>query len=209
MAEFLPLQILKDEGKRAAYDQYGAASQQPGFNPDSFSKEHPFASAFSGFQGFGTTFDLDGNSGDIFSQLFGLGTRGGRSRASKGDDIEAQVSLSFLDACKGVTRTINVSPIANCPTCAGTGIRPGARQSTCSACGGSGTKTFVIDSGFQMASTCANCDGTGYVVQVKDRCSTCSGVGKVHTRKTVNVTIPPGIVICLFRAAFQFTMLLF
>ncbi len=40
-----PAQILKDEKKRAAFDQYGASSQQPGFDPEAFAR-NPFAGGF-------------------------------------------------------------------------------------------------------------------------------------------------------------------
>ena len=187
------LQILKDEKKRAAFDEYGHASQQPGFDPNAFS-HGSFAGGFPGFDAFTAAFGKGGrqSGNEFFEHLFGFGSSQSHGRASRGDDIEAQVTLSFLDACKGVTRTINISPLTNCSTCSGTGIRPGAKRSTCGACGGSGTRTFVIDSGFQMASTCGTCEGTGYVVHRKDQCVTCMGVGTVKSKKSVNVTIPPG-----------------
>src|ERR1700747_2512752 len=67
-----PAQILKDEKKKAAFDQYGAASQQPGFDPDAFAR-NPFAGA----GGFGSAFGRGGGQSDLFDQLFGaMGGRG-------------------------------------------------------------------------------------------------------------------------------------
>ncbi|CEH17747.1 related to mdj1-heat shock protein [Ceraceosorus bombacis] len=60
-------------------------------------------------------------------------------------------------------------------------------------CGGSGTRTFVIQGGFQMASTCPNCGGSGETVDAKDQCTSCDGVGRVRGKRTVDVKIPAGV----------------
>ncbi|KIJ68671.1 hypothetical protein HYDPIDRAFT_106908 [Hydnomerulius pinastri MD-312] len=192
--------ILKDEKKRGAYDQYGSASQQPGFDPNAFA-QNPFgggAGGFSGFQDFSQAFGGSAQS-DLFSQLFG-GAFGGRARSgggfgqnSKGADIEARVSITFMDACKGIARSLNVNPVSTCGTCTGTGLKRGAKRATCSSCHGTGTKTFVIDSGFQMASTCGTCFGTGTTIPRGSQCGDCGGQGHVRSKKTVNVDIPPGV----------------
>ncbi|PFH49201.1 hypothetical protein AMATHDRAFT_148155, partial [Amanita thiersii Skay4041] len=205
--KFLEIQeaydILKDEKKRADYDKYGAASQQQGFDPNAFSSARGFgggfAGGFPGFQGFGASFGATGRGdpSDLFEQLFNFG--GGRARGSpfsdsmRGADLETTVNLSFLEACKGATRRVNISPIANCGTCSGSGLKKGAKRSTCSACGGSGHRTFVIDNGFQMASTCNACGGVGSTVPRSGQCSSCDGVGRVQVKKTVTVTIPSGV----------------
>ncbi|KAI0050720.1 DnaJ protein [Auriscalpium vulgare] len=193
--------ILKDEKKRAAYDQYGAASQQPGFDPSAFGR-NPFgggAGGFSGFQDFGSAFGGARGQSDLFEQLFGAMGGRGRGRGSpfpenaSGADVEASVGVSFMDAAKGTSRTVNVTPVADCGTCTGTGLKSGAKRSTCTTCGGSGTRTFVIDSGFQMASTCPTCQGAGTAIPRGGECGDCAGVGKVRKRKSVKVEIPAGI----------------
>lgn len=193
---------MKDDKKRALYDKYGAASQQPGFDPDAFANARgPFGagSASGGFQDFSHIFGAGGGraQGDLFEQLFGA-FGGGRSRgggfpeSSRGADLEASVTVNFMDACKGTTRNVNISPVVDCKTCSGSGLRPGAKRSACGECGGSGTRTFVIDSGFQMASTCGRCSGTGTTIPRGGQCGDCAGVGKVRVRKTVQVNIPAG-----------------
>jgi molecular chaperone DnaJ len=209
------MQILKDDKKRALYDKYGAASQQPGFDPDAQGPFGTGAGGFSGFQGFAGG-DFGRAQADLFEQLFG-GSFGGRSRGrasgfgenTRGDDIEASVGVSFLEACKGAVRNINITPVVNCGTCSGSGLKTGAKRSSCSSCGGTGTRTFVIDSGFQMASTCSACSGIGTTIPRGSQCGECAGMGKVRVRKTVKVDIPPGkriltfelirIQCCLFR----------
>ncbi|KAH8100460.1 DnaJ protein [Cristinia sonorae] len=195
--------LLKDDKKRAAYDQYGSASQQPGFNPDAFATgRNPFgAGGFGGFQDFSAAFGAGsrGAQRDMFEQLFGAFGGRGRSRGAgftenmRGNDIDIAVGISFMEACKGTSRTVSIDPVVNCGTCTGTGLKAGAKRSTCTQCGGSGTLTFVVDSGFQMASTCNVCQGTGTVVPRASQCGTCAGVGQVRTKKSVKVDIPAGV----------------
>jgi molecular chaperone DnaJ len=194
----LSCKVLKDDKKRAAYDQYGSASQQPGFDPNAFAR-NPFAGSgggFAGFKDFSEAFGGSSGQGDLFSQLFG-GAFGGRARSgfsqnTRGADIEARINISFLDSCKGTTRSINVNALSTCSTCGGTGLRHGAKRVPCGSCNGTGTKTFVIDSGFQMASTCGTCLGSGSTIPRGGQCVDCSGQGHVRTKKTINVDIPPG-----------------
>ncbi|GJE87744.1 DnaJ protein [Phanerochaete sordida] len=192
--------LLKDDKKRAAYDQYGSAAQQPGFDPNAFAGG--FGGAAGGFHfedlsslfGGGRT-GARGSQADLFDQLFGGAFGGGPSARQnmRGSDVEASVGVSFMEACKGTSRTVSIHPIVNCSTCSGTGLKPGAKRSTCGTCGGSGTRTFVLDSGFQMASTCPSCHGTGSTVPRGSQCGDCAGVGQVKTKKTVKVDIPAGV----------------
>ncbi|KAJ2928768.1 hypothetical protein H1R20_g8191, partial [Candolleomyces eurysporus] len=203
---------LKDDKKREAYDRYGAASQQQGFDPNfanaGFGGFGGFGGAgggrfrggFSGFQDFSEVFGSGGGrrsaQGDLFEQLFGAyaGGRGPKASANmRGSDIETNVGVTFLEACKGTTKTVNVQPVANCGTCSGSGLKEGEKRSTCPSCGGSGERTYVINSGFQMSSTCDTCDGQGTTIPRNAQCGTCGGAGKVRVKKTIQVTIPAGI----------------
>jgi molecular chaperone DnaJ len=116
----------------------------------------------------------------------------------RGDDIQVSVGVSFLEACKGTVRDINITPVVNCGTCSGNGLKKGAKRSACTTCGGTGTRTFVIDSGFHMASTCPTCSGTGTTIPRGSQCGDCAGMGKVRIRKTVKVNIPPGVWMFVF-----------
>ncbi|KAF7320016.1 hypothetical protein MKEN_00785600 [Mycena kentingensis (nom. inval.)] len=193
--KFLEIQaaydILKDDDKRKAYDQFGSASQEQGFDPNAFSG---FGGAdFSGFHGFNGGSFHRGDAADLFSQLFsGLGGRGG-SQSSRGSDLEASIRITFLEACKGTSRKVNITPVVDCQPCSGNGLKPGAKRSTCSTCKGTGTRKFVIDSGFQMASTCNTCGGSGSTVPRNSECSHCGGVGKVRTKNTVQVDVMAGV----------------
>ncbi|KAF9459436.1 hypothetical protein BDZ94DRAFT_1171694 [Collybia nuda] len=183
--------ILKDEKKRATYDQYGSTSQQPGFDPNAFA-----SGGAGGFSGFSSAFGGNYGSGaDLFEQLFGSfnGRAGRNSAPARGGNLETSVKVTFMEACKGTTKTVKVSPVTDCMTCSGSGLKQGAKRSPCTACHGTGTRTYVIENGFHMASTCSNCHGTGSTVPAHSECSSCGGVGKVKASKSVQVNIPAGV----------------
>ncbi|ORY32306.1 hypothetical protein BCR39DRAFT_523853 [Naematelia encephala] len=195
--------ILSDDTKRQAYDQYGAASTQEGFDPNAFGRGG--AGGFGGFQGFGDAFGgRGGNAGDLFESLFGgafgggggsnpfAPGGGGRSRPMRGDDLEATVTLSFLEACNGATRKLTITPIVDCAPCSGSGLKPGEKKTQCATCRGTGQQTFQVQ-GMFMASTCQTCGGAGTAIPRSARCTSCEGVGRVKTRKEVDVEIPAGI----------------
>ncbi|WRT64129.1 chaperone DnaJ [Kwoniella shivajii] len=192
--------ILSDDTKRQAYDRYGSASTQEGFDPNGFASG---AGGFGGFQGFGGGFGQGGNAGDLFEQLFGSAFGGGaragggsggpgRSRPVRGDDLEAGISLSFLEACNGSTRKITITPVVDCKPCSGSGLKPGSKKSQCSTCRGTGQQTFNVQ-GMYMASTCQACGGAGETIPRNSRCGECDGVGKIKEKKEVEVEIPAGV----------------
>ena len=188
-------QILKDDKKRAAFDQYGTASQTPGFDPDAFARAGGFPGSFGQTGGF-PGFQFGGQTGDLFEQLFGsFSGAGGRSRPTanaRGDDIETSLTITFLEACKGTKKKVTITPVADCTVCSASGLKEGVQRKPCSACGGSGTRTFVVDGGFHMASTCNVCAGVGSTVPRAGECATCRGVGKVRSKETITVDIPVG-----------------
>ncbi|EPQ60979.1 hypothetical protein GLOTRDRAFT_109242 [Gloeophyllum trabeum ATCC 11539] len=203
-AKFLEIQeaydILKDEKKRAAYDKYGAAAQQPGFDPDAYERARnsfggSFGGGFRGFEDLGAAFGARGGQGsaDLFEQLFGAFGGGPRRGPVRGEDLETTIGISFSEACKGTKRTITITPVVECATCSGSGLKAGYKRTRCTVCNGTGTRTFTIESGFQMASTCMACGGTGSTVPRGSQCDDCSGMGKVRARKTVPVDIPAGV----------------
>lgn len=202
--------MLSDEGKRSAYDKYGSAAQQPGFDPDAFGRSPFGAGGFGGFQDFGGPFGgggprpggMGGGSAadDLFSSLFGAfggggrgpGGAGGPRAPSRGEDIEATISISFAEACAGTKRTVTILPIVECHTCHGSGLRSGQNRTTCNVCRGTGQQTFSLQ-GMMMASTCQACGGQGSTIPRGAKCGGCEGVGRVKERKTVSVDIPAGV----------------
>lgn len=196
--------MLKDDKKRAAYDKYGSASQQPGFDANAYENARsayggsPFGFGFQDMSGMFGGARRGGPGDNLFEQLFrgfpganaGAGGMGGQA-FSRGADIEATVGVSFMEACKGTKRSIPITPIVKCNTCSGTGLKTGATRSTCGDCNGAGTKTYVV-SGFHMETTCNSCQGTGSVIPPSGECRSCGGAGQVKVKKNIEVSIPAG-----------------
>lgn len=184
--------LLSDPQKREQYDQFGASGFDPsgasGFNPDG---ANPFSGGGFGFGSGGFTVE------DIFNMFGGSGPGGGRRRGAQeeafGDNIEVQTTISFMEAANGTTKTINISPLVTCHTCSGSGLKAGAQRTACGKCHGTGTRVHFHQGGFQMASTCGTCGGSGIVTPKGSDCGTCSGAGVLRDRKSVRVDIPPGV----------------
>lgn len=135
-----------------------------------------------------------GGLGDLFGSLFNRARRGrGRQTGTgprRGNDLEAELHLSFLDSVRGVTTTVRLTSEAACSTCGGTGAKPGTTPSACPQCGGSGV---VADNQgpFSFSQLCPRCGGAGIVVE--DPCPTCAGRGTEIRPREVKVRIPAGV----------------
>ena len=87
-------EILSDEQKRAAYDQYGHAGVDPSMGGG--------AGAGFGGAGFADAF------GDIFGDIFGGGRGGQRSNVYRGADLRYNMEISLEDAAKGTETKIRI-----------------------------------------------------------------------------------------------------
>ncbi|RKO95756.1 DnaJ-domain-containing protein, partial [Caulochytrium protostelioides] len=198
--KFLEIQeaydILSDESKRANYDQYGhnAFSEQGGpggpggggFGAGGFGAGG-FPGGFPGAGGPG------GAGGDFWNEILrNFGGNAAPSASRVGNDVALSLRLSFMEAAKGCSRDVTYPRVVACTPCAGSGVKPGAKVSTCATCGGTG-RTVYAQAGFHMSQTCGACGGEGKVVPPSGRCGTCEGIGRVRARKTVTVEIPAGI----------------
>ena len=173
--------VLGDPEKRKQYDS-GTGPFTTGAGPG------------GGFGGFGN-FDFDGASmGDILSNLFGGSTSGRRvrtrPRSERGADLEAQVSISFDQAVSGAQVPLQVPMHQACPTCHGTGAKPGTTPTVCPRCEGRGIETQGQGM-FSISQPCSLCGGAGTVIE--DPCPTCHGSGAVRTVKKLRVNIPAGV----------------
>ena len=202
-------EILSDPQKKATFDQHGAVAfdQGAGFDPsggNAGGPGGPFGGAagqgpFQGGFGFGG-FQGDINIDDLFGAFTGGGRRGRGSRQSAyqeevlvGQNIDVQTNISFMDAAKGTSKDILITPLVECRTCAGDGLKKGQKRTSCHKCGGTGTRVHFAQAGFQMASTCETCGGQGIIIPKGGECGSCNGNGVVRERKTVNIDIPGGV----------------
>ncbi len=170
-------EVLSDADLRSRYDRYGHAGLQGG-------RQHDFNDMSDIFEAFGDMF-----GGGIFGDAF-AGGRGRGSRARKGRDVFCQVSLSLVEAARGVTKTVEFNRHEVCGTCDGTGAKKGTKPQPCDYCGGKGQ---VIQSAgvFRLQTTCPACRGAGSVI--REKCPDCGGDGVSEEHVERRVTIPAGV----------------
>jgi molecular chaperone DnaJ len=185
--------VLSDPAKRKEYDEARALFG---------------GGAFGGFgggnrsSGPGARFDMSdifgsasgAGLGDLFSDLFGQSAPGGPTRTTagpvRGQDVNAEVSLTFDEAVRGETLPLSLSGPATCRTCHGSGARPGTGVHACPTCGGSGMIS-VNQGGFGFSEPCRDCRGTGRIVD--DPCPDCHGTGTTTQTRTITVRVPAGV----------------
>lgn len=181
-------EVLSDANKRARYDQFGHAGVDPSYGGG--------GGAYGG-GGMGG-FDFS-DVGDIFESFFG-GAFGGGSRTAnpnaprRGGDARANINLTFMEACKGVSKDIEVSHMEACDECGGTGAAKGTTAATCPDCHGTGQVKVQQRTAFGAISStrvCPRCNGKGKLVD--HPCTKCSGGGRVRKGRKLSVNIPAGI----------------
>ena len=169
-------EVLSDPEKRQMYDLGGDPLGPRGGGPGG---------------GFGTTFDF----GDIMDAFFGGGaSRGPRMRSRRGQDALIRIQITLADAVFGSTRDLTVDTAVRCGTCDAAGTAPGTTSETCPMCKGRGEIQQVQRSFLGQVMTsrpCPQCQGFG--TTIPHPCPECSGDGRVRTRRTLTVQIPPGV----------------
>ena len=176
-------EVLGDEKKRAAYDQYGFAGVE--------GQSGGYSRAYADFS------DLfSGGLGSFFDSLFGFGGFSGRpgrgtSRSSNvGQSIRVHTEVSLKDVTENSKHQITYARFVTCEACHGTGSKSGnSSKSTCRSCNGTG-QILQTSGFFSVRRTCPDCGGEGYVIS--DPCPQCRGTGTVKKNQTLNVTIPAG-----------------
>lgn len=171
--------VLSDQKKRSAYDQFGHAGVDP-----------TMAGA-GGFGGFGAETFSDIFS-DVFGDIFGTGAGSARrrGRAQRGADLRYNLDLTLEEAVAGAEVKIRVPTYVTCSECGGTGAKQGSSPVTCFTCHGQGV-VRMQQGFFSVQQTCPACHGTGQMI--KDPCRACHGQGRVQETKTLAVKIPPGV----------------
>lgn len=167
-------EVLSDQEKRAAYDQFGHDGLRRGPG-----------GAGGGAEGFADIF------GDVFGDIFGGGRgRGGGSQVFRGADLGYELKLDLETAVAGDTVTIDVPTQVGCSSCDGSGAKKGTKPSTCSTCQGSG-QVRMQQGFFSIQQTCPACKGAGTLIS--DPCLDCHGRGRVRKTKTLSVKVPAGV----------------
>ena len=177
-------EVLLDDQKRTAYDQYGHAGVNraggvPDYSNMDFSSifEEIFNAGFGGGFGFG-------------------GSRRGNSRnmPRKGYDLQYNLILEFEEAVFGVEKEISITRNEVCIHCDGDGAEPGTNKTNCPTCDGVGevrqSRQTILGPITQVI-TCPTCSGQGKITDVP--CKQCSGKGLEQKTVSKKVNIPAGI----------------
>jgi molecular chaperone DnaJ len=178
--------ILSDPEKRKRYDSGGGIFGS-GFDPGAFRRGGGGAGGAGGF---------GGGFSDILSDLFGGGAGGAggpggvRSAPERGRDLETEVHISFEQAMEGAQVPVAVTVSAPCPTCNGSGAKPGTQPTVCSRCQGRGIESQGQGL-FSISQPCSKCGGTG--TEIKDPCPTCQGSGQTRQVKRYRANVPAGV----------------
>jgi len=171
-------EVLRDPEKRRLYDQRGREGLED-----------------IGFQGFGSAEDIFSAFGDIFGDFFGKRYYSRQARApARGQDLAAEISISFLESVEGTKRTLRLEREKPCPDCSGTGDASGHPSGPCPECSGTGRvmrRGRELGGFVSVSSVCPRCGGTGY--GRGELCRSCGGQGVVAGRSTIEVKIPKGV----------------
>ena len=177
-------EILADDKKKSAYDQFGFAGV------DGMGQSHDW-SHFRGFE------DIFGGNdfGSIFESIFGGYGGGGFRRSSHGGvrqwaNLRYDVEIPFKDAVFGSKVEIQYTHNETCQGCKGSGAAKGAERKTCPSCHGSG-QVRHSQGFFSLATTCPSCGGQGSIIERP--CMECGGSGTQKKRQKLMVTIPAGV----------------
>lgn len=173
-------EMLSDESKRAAYDRFGHA----GVDPNAAGHGGAGMGGADFAEAFGEIF------GSAFGDVFGAGGQRRGPQVYRGNDLKYTLDISLEQAASGFDTEIRVPSWENCGTCSGSGAKPGTKPVTCHTCGGHGA-VRMQQGFFSVQQTCQTCHGTG--TEIKEPCSSCDGIGRIRSNKTLQVTIPAGI----------------
>ena len=166
-------EVLSDPEKRQMFDLGGdPLSSSGGGNPKGF------------------------DFGDIMDAFFGGGggQRGPRTRARRGQDAMIRIQITLSAAVFGETREITVDTAAGCATCGGRGTASDSEAVNCVMCKGRGEVQQVQRSFLGQVMTsrpCPTCQGFGSTIP--HPCHECAGDGRVRTRRTITIKVPPGV----------------
>lgn len=180
-------EVLSDKDKKAKYDRFGFAGVDPSYSAGAGGAD----GGFGGFGGFGDV-------GDIFESFFGGGfgtsSRQNPNAPRRGQDLRANLTIDFMEACKGKKTEVKISRFDICPECHGSGAKPGTSPTTCPDCHGTGTVKVSQRTPFGMINStrvCSRCGGKGKTIN--DPCTRCMGQGRVKAQYTKEIEIPAGI----------------
>jgi DnaJ-class molecular chaperone len=129
-------EVLSDPDKRKRYDALGPnwKAGEEFRPPPEWESAHVEYGDLGDFFG---RFPSQGGFSDFFESLFGgrRGMRGGAGFAMRGQDIEAEIAVTFEEAHRGAKRWLSLQVTEPCPECRGSGVKDGKPCPTCRGAG--------------------------------------------------------------------------
>ena len=189
--------VLGDAEKRKQYDDMRRLGALGGFGGSrggaTGGYQQPSGTGAGGIRF--DQFDIGGlgGLGDLFSSMFGGGARSGTGRgqgAERGQSVEMTLDVPFRVAALGGKIPVEIEVNEECPACKGNGAAPGATIKQCTECNGRGVVSFG-QGGFAVTRPCPMCLGRGQIPS--ERCPKCQGGGEVRAKRTVVISVPPGV----------------
>ena len=174
--------VLSDDEKRGQYDNFGREGVYQRYSQEDIFRGVDFGEFFRGM-GFG-------GFNDIFSQFFG----GGGGRPQRGEDLTYHLQVSLEEIVQDSGKEIEIPRDEVCPTCDGSGAKPGTTPHRCGTCGGTGQVQKVHSAGFARLvriTACDRCHGRGYLVDTP--CKECRGRGTIEKTRKIRIMIPAGV----------------
>lgn len=172
-------ETLSDPDRRRRYDTVGPSVQ-------------PADPSF-GFEGFDFSISVNGSSaptfGDLFADILQPQVDASGAAEERGPDLHHVLTLPFVDAVRGGTRTVTITRQEHCATCRGAGRLPG-QESRCVHCQGSGVLKSARGH-MVFSKPCPQCGGAG--VKSDIRCPSCAGRQVEMRTETLTVDFPPGL----------------
>lgn len=192
-------EVLKDDRKRALYNQYGTIDEQAIQQEQQNNMPSFFTSSASANP-------MNMSAGDLFAHFFDnvssssstFNTRrsnmpGSSSTISRGPDIKHDLKCSLAELYDGKKTKLGLNRKRLCKLCQGYG---GTKCRTCKACGGQGQQTETRRMGPMVQTwtqTCNQCGGTGTFMKNTDTCGDCHGEGYIRERRILDVEVIPGM----------------
>ncbi|KAL0020662.1 hypothetical protein WJX79_004334 [Trebouxia sp. C0005] len=117
-----------------------------------------------------------------------------QQHGGQGQNVDAMLGLTFLEAALGTERVFHVSVRLQCPDCSGSGLSATSQPLNCIACHGTGQTMRYQSSSLgrtQSYGNCPACGGKG--VSSRFWCKRCGGEGRAVTPRQMRVKIPAGV----------------
>ncbi|KAL3159603.1 hypothetical protein ABBQ38_010015 [Trebouxia sp. C0009 RCD-2024] len=139
-------------------------------------------------------YGLDGLNSQYQAPSSAPGSPGPQQHGMQGQNVEAMLALTFMEAALGAERIFQALVRLQCPSCTGSGLSADLQPVDCVACHGTGQSMRCQDTSFgrtRSYGVCPACGGKG--VSARFWCKKCGGEGRAETPCQFRVKIPAGV----------------